>query len=419
MSLRITSASLTLAFLLAAGTAAAQITPPDTIYWRTDCTGYDPNVCFESPDDDLNLGFFVATPFVATADSPLLIEVGPGTFNSTNYYASYFCVHNPAINWVSENITVRGAGPGVTIIGDDDVDDIYAMELDNCPSLHFENLTVKGPIAVWWNGGGRSTWENVELIGDTRTWVDNDCSPGGIWPFTERAVHYWWGSIVRTLGAGTAGVAVDARCSEHWFYGSEISALGNASSSSSLASMTSIKIGSGGPFVGDVRLFGSAVRTGSGSLPASHAAFSSGTGVSVSGGGQFHMHGGIINTTSSGVAGADATGLSVTGSGSLGHTPDTAFVVKAGSGGTATRVAESAGGTALSPFLWQAGTAPPVPALQSVEGADMYVEYDCGSDGNCDAGGTQAHIMVYNPTECATELWFDSTTGRCRNDTTP
>ena len=45
----------------------------------------------------------------------------------------------------------------------------------------------------------------------------------------------------------------------------------------------------------------------------------------------------------------------------------------------------------------------------------MYVEIDCDADGDCDGGGTQAHIMVYNAVECPTERWFDTTTGRCRN----
>lgn len=408
------------ALLLLAASLPASAQLPNVVHWRTDCTGFDPIECFESPQDDLGFFFTISTAFKPSESNPLLILVGPGTFNSDAYYASFVCLHAPNINWQASHITLRGAGPGVTIIGNDD-DDLYAMELDNCPQLHFENMTVIGPVGVWWNGGGSSTWENVEIIGTTKAWFDNDCNPGGIWPFTDRPVHYWWGSVLRSVGGGTATSAttVDARCSEHWFYGSEISALGSPESSSSLGSMTSIKVSTGGPFVGDVRLFGATVRTGTGTLPGTHGAFSAGTGVDVSGGGQFHMHGGIINTTTSDIAGADATGLRVSGSGSLGHTPDTAFVVKAGTGGTTTRVSQSNSGAALSPFLWQAGAAPPVPGLQSVEGSDLYVEFDCGADGDCDGGGAQAHLMVYNPSECPTETWFDTTTARCRNDTTP
>ena len=396
----------------------------DTIYWRTDCTGFDPTECVKSPEEITPFVLWMLVVRQPSAANPLLVDVGPGRFIAVNdgvpYYEIFGCVNDGELS--ASHVTVRGAGPGVTIIGDSSLAELkYAFVVKDCENLHVQDLTVESPEqAVWWVGGGTSTWTNVELIGQGQAWFDAICELG------NQAVHYFFSSRIRTNGEPggpfvvNSPVAMDV-CSENWFYGSEISALGTANSSPTLTDLTAIRIRKDvNSDPGSVRVFGTAIRAGSGGLDTGHAAFTGATAIDVSDGGVFHSHGGIINTTTSSITGADATGLSVSGAGSFAHTPGTAFVVKPGTGGTGTRVAEISGGTVQSPFLWQSGTTPPSSTTEanvivSVDGQDIFVETDCSQSGDCNGGGNETHLMIYNNLMCgSTNPWFDVVTGACR-----
>ena len=74
------------------------------------------------------------------------------------------------------------------------------------------------------------------------------------------------------------------------------------------------------------------------------------------------------------------------------HTPDTAFSVQAS--GSCVENSIQGFTTAQSPFLWPNGNTPP--AIESNSDADLLVEIDCASDGNCNGGGDQTHLMIYN-----------------------
>ena len=52
--------------------------------------------------------------------------------------------------------------------------------------------------------------------------------------------------------------------------------------------------------------------------------------------------------------------------------------------------------------------------MSSEDGSDLFVERDCEAAGNCNGGGTETHLMVYDA-ECGASPWFDTTTGQCRN----
>jgi hypothetical protein len=125
------------------------------------------------------------------------------------------------------------------------------------------------------------------------------------------------------------------------------------------------------------------------------------------------MHGGIIAVDASkGAVSRNAIGIDVnksTNGDGKAHTFETAWTVKAGTGGgTVTRL--KGNGEHESPFLWQAGTDVPVPNLVSLTGADMFVETDCNSSG-C-SGGSEPHLMIYS-SSCPSK-WFDLVRQQCR-----
>ncbi len=423
IGLAVLATSVGIAAPLTAVAALQWDTSLDTIYWRLDCTGFDPTECVESPEDNISFVLWMLTTRQPSPESPLLIDVGPGKFlptliNGNPYYEIFACLTTSDGFYSASNITLRGSGPGVTVIGDASLAGLkYPLAAVDCENLHVQDLTLASPEqGVYWRGGGSSTWQNVEIIGQQNGWLDASCNPG------NQAVHYFFNSRIRTNGEGGTDnpVAMNV-CSENWLYGSEISALGTADSSPTLTSLTAIRIHADGSSSdpGDVRVFGGAVRAGSSGLDTGHAVFAQATGVDVNEGGVFHMHGGIINATTSNIASASATGLSVSGHESFGHTPGTAFVVKPGSNGSGRRVAELSGGTVQSPFLWHSGTTPPnsmteANEILSVDGQDMFVETDCSQSGNCNGGGDETHLMIYNEAQCGANPWFDVVTGACR-----
>jgi hypothetical protein len=148
---------------------------------------------------------------------------------------------------------------------------------------------------------------------------------------------------------------------------------------------------------------------------------------------QFHMHGGLIEVDS-GTSGLDAVAIEAgshpaapegetENEGAMVHVLDTAYRLTP-NGGSAIRlrtVAETGSDVNHphfhTPFRWPPGTERPFATFSSLEGADLFVETDCGSDGLCDGGpgDHQTHVMIYNPSRCPGETWFDSTAGHCRN----
>ncbi len=45
----------------------------------------------------------------------------------------------------------------------------------------------------------------------------------------------------------------------------------------------------------------------------------------------------------------------------------------------------------------------------------MFVEKDCSSLGDCDSGGNETHLMIYNQNACpAINPWYNVVTGACR-----
>jgi hypothetical protein len=288
-----------------------------------------------------------------------------------------------------------------------------------CDELEFRDLRFERDQVhtVFWIGGGSSTWMQVDIVAPEflAAWYD---SCGFLTP-SDPGV---------TLGKHTffdvhidGGIGFFSQCSENWLWGSDVTGRG---------------VGVDVSLRGDVRLFGSSVRVKPQTLQDTQVTHpngvagvrvglnpnNSGGGVVTTGKGNFHMHGGAISVDATLVPEytGDVVGLEVSGEMAHAHTPDTAFVLRAPPAATPVRLR----GMAESPFLWSAGETPPTAAsetnrLESEDGHDLFVETDCGDDGDCTAGGSRAHLMIYNPTACPAEGWLDAVTGRCRNTTAP
>ena len=377
----------------------------EIILVRKDCGTQDN--CFETIASALGWTWNTREP---SAASPLLWDVGPGTWNE-----QWSCTNDGFV-------TVRGAGREQTILATDNI--WGAVSVNNCEQLEFLDIGIHGSLAaVYWVGPGTSTWTDTDVIGteggsESIAWADEVC----VGAQTERAVHYFFGSriIQRDVTRGAyPATAWYGNCSDTWFYGGEIALEWSENAS-------------GFPIILDLhkntrfQVFGTALRGFV--TPAATSTSGAIIGVSLSGdpaadATMFHMHGGIISLLTNPAHSVSVIGVAASGN-ALAHTPGTAFNLRAGSGAAVTaRILSSGGGKVDSPFLWQAGTTPPAASgesnvLTSADGEDMFVETDCAQNGDCDGAGSQAHLMLYNPAQCgSTEPWFDVVTGRCRNDT--
>lgn len=379
--------------------ATAAIDPDaEVVFLKTDCAGGDD--CFETTGA---LVSWIVNTRVPDASDPLLVKIGSGTFDGID------CLNTPF-----GHVTFQGSGRELTRISGA----TSGVAAGSCPALEFADMTIEGAIySVFWIQGGSSIWTDTDLVG---FWYDWGCgNPGNA---LERGVHYFFGSRI----TGDTTTAFFSQCGENWLYGSEIAFIPQTAPGSGVHSAVSVGAR------GDVRLFGSTVRMSTAQLPSTAATgtlegvlvgnTSNGVFGIVGGNGAFHMHGGIISIDASNLDTADVRGLRVnttSGGNASAHTPGTAFALRKGSTGTATRVE----GPAQSPFLWPAGTAPPTASgeaneLVSETGQDLFVETDCKSDGTCDDAtpGTESHLMVYDAS-CTSDPWRDVNTGRCRNET--
>lgn len=342
-----------------------------------------------------------------TAANPLTVDIGPGEFDGT-----IGCPPGEG------HTTFRGASRDRTTIDGGLVEiipgfvSVYAaVKGDDCTSLGFQDITLLGGsttnagYAVFWVGGGSSSWTDVNIVGSISGWYDAFCD--GESTDLPSGVHYFWGS---NTTAGQLGYF--AECGETWYYGGEIR-IDPALKGSFQGTSVGVKV----VHRAEVHLFGAAIRastatisSGSGSLRGVMVG-TPGNGTLGQGHGEFHMHGGVISVNSSNLSGVNAIGLHMTDSGGAGtaksHTLDTAFAVKGGS--TSTRL--SGTGSFESPQLWEARTTPPT-AGGAKDGQDMYVETDCNTSG-CSAG-SDPHLMIYSST-CSPTPWFDIVRNACRN----
>ncbi|MDJ0789936.1 MAG: hypothetical protein QNK05_24330 [Myxococcota bacterium] len=357
-----------------------------------------------------------ATPRDPTASSRVVVDVGEGTFSGAMACPSYLStplVNEPGVpnGWT----TFRGLSRTASrVLGGA----VLALSTD-CDGLEFQDLYFEatGIGFIWW-GEGSATFTDVHIKAAYTAWYDSFCAGAIGDPPTGE--HYFFAS---RLESGSLGYFAD--CGITWFYGSEILVRPNDTTFlPTFGSLGTAILGVKAAHRGDVRLFGSALRIDTRALTATTPAYgvvAGAGGNGKSGGGVFHMHGGIINVTAD--DSRDIYGVVVddfgTGVAGLAHTLDTAFAMHVGAGGSATRT--SGNGTIKSPLLWESGTDEPVSGINSLNGQDLFVETDCDATG-CDGSATdpRPHLMIYSA-ECESSPsgdgtpWFDVVRGACRN----
>lgn len=360
--------------------------------------------CFESVADVVDK-IWGSGGLFPTASTPLTVDIGPGTFSGV-----INCPDGEG------HTTFRGAGRDRTVISGVSYGSglvSSAVAATNCDALGFDSLKLfadtagsfAGGYAVFWLGGGSSSWTDVDMEANQVGWYDHACGGGST--DASAGIHYFWGSTVR---GGRIGYF--SECGETWFYGGEIDNFASLKGSFSNP-MTGVWVSHRAVF----HMFGSAVRlmttgvsSGSGSAVGVRVGPAGNIGVAT-GYGEFHSHGGVVSVNTSNLSGVAATGLKLDNSSGTGdakaHTHETGFAVKGGS--TSTRL--SGTGSFESPHLWEAGTSPPT-AGGAIDGHDIYVETDCNSSG-C-SGGSDPHLMIYKA-GCSSSPWFDTVRNACRN----
>jgi len=368
--LKLFVALMPLSFLLSALEANAVIDPnASVVKVRTSCQEGSATLdnCFTSFADLQN---WITTRNPSDA-SPLLIEVGPGSFGS------FSCNH--------AGISLRGAGADKTRLGNNS---FYAIAGNlGCSNLNVEavNADPFTGMGITWMSNGNSTWTNVTVRGQPG-WIG---SRGG--QAAGCGIHRFRAS--RIIGIGSSATAYEDDCGEHWFIGSEISAGSNAG-------ITGLRVGlmaKGGKY----NVYGSNISAiGSANCGNNCNGGIRVVAVSVTGGSHVHIHGTGIDAIGSGPY--DVAGIWADDNSEI-HANQSAYNLVAAAGQTRYRIKDDGTIHFHAPYLWEQHQTPPA-GVVSVTGADMAVATDA-PDG-------QPHLLIYNA-NCSSK-WYDTVTGACR-----
>ncbi len=302
-----------------------------------------------------------------TAASPLLVNIGPGTFQGR------FTCNG------SGYVSLQGAGMGTSIIENDST----PILVSRCVNMAFSDMTIRNTgnlFGVEWRNGGNSIWTNVHLDMIGYAWYESTGTGCGSRAPGE---HHWFNSRITARSAAGSSTAYYAPCDVSWFYGSEIVAIANINSGG-VRTITAPG--------GEVHVYGSVIRA----LSNAGVTTSEIKAVYASSGGEIHVHGTGIDLISA--EANDVIALQAD-AGSLIHAEQSAFVLQT-AGGTAIRVRNN-GGTIKASYLWEEGATPP--NIVSSNGADMAVATNT-PDG-------QPHLVIYS--SACTSKWFDTVTGAC------
>lgn len=325
------------------------------------------------------------------SSASLSVEIGPGTFGG------FTCDKS--------NITLKGSGPDVTIL-DGGNSRVGIVGGSSCINFNVQDLTVSGSLfSVYWhdNGGSSSRWTNVSVVADGYAWNEG-CSGTAN---SNRSVHYWFNS---RLSTSTAGKVYNVFCSENWFFGSEIMALGSEITGQSVAFLVASQNSTAKP---EVHVYGSVIRAIAKpgvSYPIPRGFNFNANGIIAVAAGRnadVHIHGTGIdvigNELPNGVAAL------VAWDGGKIHANEAAYNLKTGTGGTVTRIMKDTNPATdvHAPYLWGQYPTPQHPSLPnitSLTGTDMAVVTDTSD--------RRPHLVIYDST--CTSKWYDTTDKRCR-----
>lgn len=376
---------------------------------------------------------------VRTSPARLFVDIGPGQFDPLRCGAGQGVLY-PDFTAV----TFRGSGVGQTVL-QAPCGLCAGIEVGlGCGDLEFKDLSVVGQKwgILWRADAGDSTWTNVYVEGDGSGWYEFTAAPASVCnPAVRFAKHVWFDSVIEAEEPdGQGGIAYQANCGESHFFNTEfvVDVPEGAPPDMGHEGLAVISVGANPNLdlqrKAVVKLFGSTVRL---IAPDWTRKPLDGVvaGVRVYPNGVFEMNDGIVDVRVDAMNPSNVFGVKtepVFGSlpAGIALTPGAAFsVLRSGSGsagGTTRRVDGPSTVLLQAPFLHSPGFVLPVAdpdngspvLLGSMTGADLFVETDCNTAGNCLTAGTQTHLMVSNES-CCTAKWFDVSTGRCRGAATP
>lgn len=351
-----------IALLTSPRTFAANDPNPAVVQLRISCLEANAplNNCFTDLST-LNTWIWTTRTSKPSAESPLLVEIGPGTF------AGRFTCSNYGY------VTLRGSGIKNTTI----TSRYLPITSSNCINMSFSHMTLQNTtmLGAAQVSGGSTFWNNVEINGMGEAWSNPSCG-------TAKGTHYWSSSKITAHIWNGGTTAYKNACDTSWIFGSEITAIGSS------GAVASIKV-----LGGDVHVQGSVIRA----MSETGAVTSEFIAAQVSGAGTLDIHGTGIDVISPAVN--NIVALQATNGGKM-SASGSAFNMSTGTGGTMTRIIANTGGDVNAPYFWQHI---PSPAIISVTGADMAV-YTPTSE--------NPHLVIYDST--CTSSWFDSYTSLCK-----
>ena len=357
---------------------AADSTAP-VVRLRSNCSenGIALNNCFTSLGA---LTTWIWSTRLPSPAAPLIVEIGPGTFNGT------FSCSN------SGYVTLRGSGPLKTKIQAG-----QPIRSTNCTELEFEDLTISGDgssfTLIFWNGGGTSRWSNVDLVSHGYGWIEGGCAP-------VPGQHYFFGSRIVAYSAFNSLRNYIGSCDVTWFIGSEITSIANLPTSSLNALVAQGR--------SEMHVYGSVIRAISGANISTGPVGADANGfvaISASGSGAIHIHGSAIDAISD--SPNQVAVLSAETGGTI-HANQTSYNIKAGNGATVWRI-KNFGGHIHAPYQWEAHGDPPFsnsPGIifNSTTGSDSAITTNT-ADGH-------PHLIIYD--ESCASRWFDIVTKACK-----
>lgn len=322
-----------------------------------------------------------------SASAPLLVDIGPGTFNGSIVCNGY------------SNLSIKGAGQAQTIINGNSISVGASIFGINCTNLNVQDLTLAGTAVVApasWTGSGSSTWANVEIKPVAiYAWTESGCPSDP----AQAPVHRWFGSHLQGLIK-----TYEAQCSKSWFFGSQIEALPQAGGDVRAFVIHTANDPSSTQRP-EVHVYGGNISV---TLPAG-ASFNApapngiGTAAVESGyNAMIHIHGTGIDVIGNTIPNSIAA-LSANGGGAI-HADVSAYNLSTGTGGTVARILTDTNPATHvhAPYQWQ--HIPSFP-LASINGADITTVTTGTSDG-------QPHMVIYSSS--CTSKWYDTTDKVCR-----
>ncbi len=356
---------------------------PDVVYLRKNCETLQ-----NCATTLAELTTWLAATRKPNEESPLLVNMGPGTFdklemtcNSASNYLGYVSFMGAG----RQQTIIAGFGPGV-----------FAMGIGNCTQLSFSNLMILAANdgtddaggGISWNGGGVSTWSNVDVVAQYWGWEEHTNTCG-----STQGTHSWFGSRISVTEAFGTAVAVKATCDASWFYGSEISTTVNSAGAATAMHI----IGSSA----EAHVYGSVIRA------ISHVNNIKGVvAVSAATGGVVHIHGTGIDVSST--APNNLIALNAATGGMI-HANESSYNLSTISG-TVTRIKKDTNASTHvhAPYLWEHIPDPvTIPNFTSVTGADVTTEVAIN--------GVDINMLVYN-SQCAGAggPWYNVALRSCR-----